>query len=70
MATRPQKASGDQLVAWMEANGVTVTRENYIGLAFGSEPPEWTPELEDQLPEDLQDWSKFKLEGDQLIFKG
>jgi hypothetical protein len=36
-----------------------VTRENYIDLAYGQDVPEWTPEMEGELPEELQDWSQF-----------
>ena len=45
----------DSLLRWMKANGVAVTRDNYIQLAWGSEPPDpWTPEHEAELPEELQ----------------
>ena len=36
------------LLEWMRKNGVPVTREAYVGLAYGNYPPdeEWTPEHE------------------------
>jgi hypothetical protein len=52
----------DHVVALLRAAGVPVTRENWIGAAYGSEVPDpWTPEDECGLPEALQDWSKVKL---------
>jgi len=41
----------------MANNGVPVTRENYIRLAYGRmlSEDEWTPEDEAQLPRHLQD---------------
>jgi hypothetical protein len=45
----------DSLLRWMKANGVAITRDNYIQLAWGSEPPDpWTPEHEAELPEELR----------------
>src|SRR5580704_3631078 len=45
---------------------IPVTRENYIAAAWGDPLPEWTRELEAELPEELQDWSLFETVGDQI----
>jgi len=46
---------GDPLVAWMIGNGIEVTRENYLDCAYiGLPMPEWTAELESELPDFLQ----------------
>jgi hypothetical protein len=38
-----------------------ITREEYIGFIHGKgEPKDWSPELEADLPEELQDWSVFE----------
>jgi hypothetical protein len=43
------------LIQTLHDAGLPVTRENFILLNWGSEPPEpWTNEDEDQLPEELQ----------------
>jgi hypothetical protein len=60
--------SEDGFVKMMEKAGVEVTRENYINLVWGEPLPEWTAELEDELPEELQDWSLFEMvEGEMLM---
>ncbi len=63
--------SGDALIDWMEANGVEVTRENYIDAAFGNTPPDpWTADDEAELPEELQDWDLFKeIDGDLIYME-
>ena len=48
---------------------IPVTRENYIAAAWGEPLPEWTRELEAELPEELQDWSLFETVGDQIVLK-
>lgn len=42
-------------------SGQAYTRENYIRANWGRDVPweEWTGEHEQELPEDLQDWSLF-----------
>jgi hypothetical protein len=49
------KTMSEQLIETLREAGLPVTRENYILLNWGSEPPDpWTPEDEDELPEELQ----------------
>jgi hypothetical protein len=46
----------DLLLDWMKKNGVPITREKYLGLAYGQDLPDpWTPEHEAELPEELQE---------------
>jgi hypothetical protein len=53
----------DPLIAWMRADGVPITRENYIALdSWGDQPEEWTSEDESALPPELQDWSQFEYD--------
>jgi hypothetical protein len=48
----------DLLVEHMRKHGMPITRENYIRLNYGAEPPrEWTLEHELELPDELQDWT-------------
>ena len=49
----------DTIVSWMEAHGVSVTRENYIALNWSTLPDPWLPEHEAELPEQLQNWTIF-----------
>jgi hypothetical protein len=54
--------SAEAQVRWMRRHNIPVTRETYVGLAYGAEPPEpWTPQHEAKLPEELQDWSRFQV---------
>ena len=56
------ETSNDHVVALMLAEGVPVTQENWIDLAYGREIPDpWTAEDEAGLPDELQDWSKVLL---------
>ena len=48
--------SDDPLVQMMLEDGIPVTRENYLRLAYPTGIPEWSAELEDELPEFLQIW--------------
>lgn len=43
----------------MIADGIPVTRENYIKKNWRPVPQPWTAEHEYALPEFLQDWSQF-----------
>jgi len=53
----------DPIVQLLQAAEVEVTRENWIDANWGAEIPDpWTAEHEADLPEELQDWSKVKLE--------
>jgi hypothetical protein len=55
----------DQLLNWMKTHDVPITRDAYIQLAWGSDPPDpWMPEHEAELPEELQ---STEVE-DQLAF--
>jgi len=48
----------------IERAGLPYTRENYIRFNWGRAVPdaEWTAEHEDELPPELQDWSRFSAE--------
>jgi hypothetical protein len=60
----------DPLLESMRANGVPITRENYIALNYLGEPPEhWTAEDEDGLPLELQDWNQFEFKKGKLVVK-
>jgi hypothetical protein len=53
----------DPLVQLMLAASVTPTREGWIDLNYGREVPNpWTAELEGEVPEELQDWTKVRME--------
>ena len=53
------------------AEGKKVTREEYIAFNWaGIDIPEWTPEHEAELPEELQDMSLFEQRGYQLVYIG
>ena len=53
----PAKRGAHPVLDWMKRNNVPLTRENYIGLAYGKYPPdeEWTQEHEATLPPELQE---------------
>jgi hypothetical protein len=53
----------DPLLDWMREHGVPITRDKFIALNWGNVPDPWTPEDEDNLPEELQDWSIFEIDG-------
>ncbi len=56
------------LLDWMRQNGVPITRKKYIALNWGSNIPDpWTPNDEDMLPDQLQDWSLFSAD-DKFIY--
>jgi hypothetical protein len=41
----------DQLIRWMSAQNIPITRDAYLALAWGSGLPDpWTPEDEAELP--------------------
>ena len=50
----------------MREAGIPVTRENYIAVNWGEPVPEWTSELQAELPEELQAWSQFEVKGQEL----
>jgi hypothetical protein len=46
----------DPVIDFMRQNGIPLTRDNYVFIAYGAEPPDpWTPEHEAELPEVLQE---------------
>jgi 2'-5' RNA ligase len=59
--------SRDELMELMQRTGIPVTRENYIDLNWGDDAPEWTSEMEAELPRELQDWTLFEQRGDALV---
>ena len=46
----------DPLLDLMIKSNIPLTRENYLTLMFMGDPPEWSPEYEDEIPTFLQDW--------------
>jgi len=63
--------TSNELIDWMRENKTPVTRDNYIGLEYGSVIPDpWTAEHEQELPVELQDWSKFTLIDGQMVYQG
>lgn len=47
------------LLQWMQAKGLSVTRQSYIDLAWGAARPDpWTSDHEVTLPLHLRDWTK------------
>ena len=59
----------NDIIDLLEEAGIPVTRENYIDLAWGNPLPQWTAELEAQLPEELQDWSLFEMRHGKMVLK-
>jgi hypothetical protein len=61
----------DEMLEWMESEGLDITRENYIAFNWGSDITDWTPEHENELPLSLQDWSLFMAdENGELVYTG
>jgi hypothetical protein len=50
----------DCVLEGMKRDGAKITRASYLRRAYGKNLPEWTPELESELPEELQDWPQFE----------
>jgi len=59
----------DDIIRLIEKAGLPVTRATYIEVNWGNPLPEWTAELEMELPEELQDWTLFKEENGVLVLK-
>ena len=59
MASALQIGTNDPLVAMMKRDGIPVTRQNYLQMAYPTGLPEWSAELEAEMPPELQDWSQF-----------
>ena len=49
----------DSVLEALQRHGIPVTREAYLGLAYGEPVPELTAEQEAELPPELQDWTRF-----------
>jgi hypothetical protein len=47
----------DCIAAALRRHGTKLSRDSYIGLAYGSTIPSWGWELELELPEEIQDLS-------------
>lgn len=57
----PTGTGDDGVLRIMKEDGIPLTRENYLHLAyFGDVPKDWGPELEANLPTQFQNWSQFK----------
>lgn len=50
----------DTILAYLQKAGLPATRENYLAIAYPDGLPEWSQELENELPLELQDlnWHK------------
>lgn len=46
--------TGEPLLDYMRARDIPLTRQNYMDLAYGKNVPEWTPELEAELPAEIR----------------
>jgi hypothetical protein len=69
VTTHAVTKSQQKLIDLCRKCDIPVTRENYIAANWGEPLPEWTRELEAELPEELQDWSLFETVGDQIVLK-
>lgn len=48
----------DPIVKWLKELKIPVTRQSFIDLNWGDNPPDpWTGEAEHEIPVELQDWS-------------
>jgi len=66
----PQYGGDRTLLNTMEDDGDPITRASYIALAYGNTPPSpWLPEHEEELPDELQDWTIFEEFGGELRVK-
>ena len=59
----------NDVIDMMKKAGVPVTRESYIEMAWGKPLPEWTAELEMELPAELQDWTRFEEINGELVYR-
>lgn len=61
----------ESTIRCMQRDGYELTRANYIAYNWsGVDVGGWTPELENELPDSLQDWSLFEQRGDNLVYIG
>jgi len=65
MATWEQQ----QVIDLMKGADIPITRQNYIDTNWGDPDLKWTAELEEELPEELQDWSLFKMVDGEMVLK-
>lgn len=60
----------DDVTKMLEAAGVAVSRANYIAMSWGDDVVnEWTTQHETELPEELQDWSRYEVKGEDIVLK-
>ena len=55
--THHREPDWKEWVDFMKENHIPVTRENFLKLMYMGNPPEWSAELEEELPPNLQDWT-------------
>ena len=60
----------DPVIEMLDALGLPATRQNYIDLNWSPLPDPWTPDDESELPEELQDWTRFEVQDGELVTKG
>ncbi len=52
----------DQVIEVLRSLRIPIDRVSYLRVKYSDEIPyPWTPELEAELPEELQDWRRFSL---------
>lgn len=51
--TQPGTKSTDPVINWLRKNGIPVTRENWIDIAYMGDPPS-DEEIDDEIPEELK----------------
>jgi hypothetical protein len=59
LTVAPRSSGYDPLIAWMQRNGVPITRQRYLKLAYPKGLPK-PAEDEKRLPASLQDWQQFE----------
>jgi len=63
--------STEDVIRGMRKEGMPITRDNYIRRNWaGLDVSNWSALDEDELPEDLQNWSLFEARGDRLVYIG
>ncbi|QDM40648.1 hypothetical protein [Altererythrobacter sp. TH136] len=55
-----EEVNADPILKGLARDGLSLTRENYIIRSYGEIPDDWAAELEAELPDKLQDWSKVE----------
>jgi hypothetical protein len=59
----------DPVIEMLGELGLPVTRQYYIDLNWSPVPDPWTPDDEAELPEELQDWTRFEMRDGELVAK-